>query len=85
MLFGETIAAYCENHKEHTDTLRGQIKGIFKVTESAMNQKGLRTETDPVSQMLCFPVFRILDDGLKSRNPVILSVKEGGTYTVHPH
>jgi hypothetical protein len=24
MLFGETVAVYCENHMEHTDTLRGQ-------------------------------------------------------------
>jgi hypothetical protein len=24
MLFGETVAVYCENHTEHTDTLRGQ-------------------------------------------------------------
>jgi hypothetical protein len=24
MLFGETVAIYCENHTEHTDTLCGQ-------------------------------------------------------------
>jgi hypothetical protein len=24
MLFGETVAVYCENHTEHTNTLRGQ-------------------------------------------------------------
>jgi hypothetical protein len=24
MLSGETVAAYCENHREHTDALRGQ-------------------------------------------------------------
>jgi hypothetical protein len=24
MLYGETVAAYCENHTEHTDTLCGQ-------------------------------------------------------------
>jgi hypothetical protein len=24
MLFGETIAVYCENHTEHINTLRGQ-------------------------------------------------------------
>jgi hypothetical protein len=24
MLFGETIAVYCEKHTEHTDTLSGQ-------------------------------------------------------------
>jgi hypothetical protein len=24
MLFGETVAVYCENHRENTDTLCGQ-------------------------------------------------------------
>jgi hypothetical protein len=24
MIFGGTVAVYCENRKEHTDTLRGQ-------------------------------------------------------------
>jgi hypothetical protein len=24
MLFKKTVAVYCENHTEHTDTLRGQ-------------------------------------------------------------
>jgi hypothetical protein len=24
MLFGDTVAVYCENHTEHTDTLCGQ-------------------------------------------------------------
>jgi hypothetical protein len=24
MLFGETVAVYCENHTEHTNTLCGQ-------------------------------------------------------------
>jgi hypothetical protein len=24
MLFGETVAVYCENHTEHTDTVWGQ-------------------------------------------------------------
>jgi translation initiation factor IF-1 len=24
MLFGETVAVYCENHMEHTNTLCGQ-------------------------------------------------------------
>jgi hypothetical protein len=34
----------------------------------------LRTEIHPVSETLCFPVFRILDDGQSPENPVILSV-----------
>jgi hypothetical protein len=31
MLFGETIAVYCENRTEHTDTLCGQNVEFFKV------------------------------------------------------
>jgi hypothetical protein len=28
MLFGETVAVYCENYTEHTDTLFGQNVGF---------------------------------------------------------
>jgi hypothetical protein len=31
MLFGETVAAYFENHTEHTDTLRGQNADVWCV------------------------------------------------------
>jgi hypothetical protein len=31
MLFGETVAVYCENHTEHTDTLCGQNAGFWCV------------------------------------------------------
>jgi hypothetical protein len=31
MLFRETVAVYCENHTEHTDTLCGQIAGFWCV------------------------------------------------------
>jgi hypothetical protein len=30
MLFGETVAVYCENHTEHTDTLCGQSVSVLK-------------------------------------------------------
>jgi hypothetical protein len=32
MLFGETVAVYCENHTEHTNTLCGQNAGFLCVT-----------------------------------------------------
>jgi hypothetical protein len=32
MLFRETVAVYCENHKEHTDTLCGQNEEFSYVT-----------------------------------------------------
>jgi hypothetical protein len=28
MLFGETVAVYCENHTKHTDTLRGYTNPV---------------------------------------------------------
>jgi hypothetical protein len=31
MLFRETVAVYCENHTEHTDTLRGQNAEFYCV------------------------------------------------------
>jgi hypothetical protein len=34
MLFGETVAVYCENHTEHTDTLCGQNAGFINVKGS---------------------------------------------------
>jgi hypothetical protein len=32
MLFRETVAVYCENHMEHTDTLCEQNAEFFNVT-----------------------------------------------------
>jgi hypothetical protein len=29
MLFGETVAVYCENHTEHTDTLCDKVGGTY--------------------------------------------------------
>jgi hypothetical protein len=36
MLFRETVAVYCENHTEHTNTLCGQIRETFNVAGSGM-------------------------------------------------
>jgi hypothetical protein len=33
MLFGETVAVYCENHTEHTDTVRTSRKHYVSATE----------------------------------------------------
>jgi hypothetical protein len=34
MLFVETVAVYCENHMEHTNTLRGQNAEFWYVKTS---------------------------------------------------
>jgi hypothetical protein len=31
MLFGETVAVYCENHMEHIDTLCGQNAEFYYI------------------------------------------------------
>jgi hypothetical protein len=33
MLFGETVAVYCENHTEHTDTLCGQNVEFYMLNQ----------------------------------------------------
>jgi hypothetical protein len=32
MLFRETVAVYCENHTERTDTLRKQITDVYNMS-----------------------------------------------------
>jgi hypothetical protein len=29
MLFGDTVAVYCENHTEHTDTLCARVFNVY--------------------------------------------------------
>jgi hypothetical protein len=38
MLFGETVAVYCENHTEHTDTLSGQNAEFWYVNPVRTSQ-----------------------------------------------
>jgi hypothetical protein len=44
MLFGETVAVYCENHTEHTDTLCGQNAEFYcvKVSGTYSNHLALK-------------------------------------------
>jgi hypothetical protein len=58
MLYRETVAVYCENHMEHTDTLCGRMQsfGVLKrvvhiVTRTylAGNILRLRYEAQPVN------------------------------------
>jgi hypothetical protein len=44
MLFGETVAVYCENHTEHTDKMCGQYVEILShrnhITSPLQRQSG---------------------------------------------
>jgi hypothetical protein len=37
MLFGETVAVYCENHTEHINTLRGQNAELLQMLKQAVH------------------------------------------------
>jgi hypothetical protein len=37
MLFGETVAVYCENHTDHTDTLCGQNSEFWYIKAGGTN------------------------------------------------
>jgi hypothetical protein len=41
MLLGETVAVYCENHTEHTDTLCGQNAEFWCVKAGGTYTTGL--------------------------------------------
>jgi hypothetical protein len=41
MLFAETVAVYCENHTEHTDTLRGQNAEYVEAGGTYNNHRAL--------------------------------------------
>jgi hypothetical protein len=51
MLFGETVAVYCENHTEHTDTVRtSQETHYVSATEPNRLMPSIG---------LCFPSFKM--------------------------
>jgi hypothetical protein len=45
MLFGETVAVYCENHTEHINTLCGQNAKSWRVKAGGKNIVTVRLET----------------------------------------
>jgi hypothetical protein len=48
ILFGETVAVYCENHTEHTDTLCGQNAEFWYVNSVRTSQEtNYVTTTEP--------------------------------------
>jgi translation initiation factor IF-1 len=48
MLFGETVAVYCENHKEHINTLCGHFSSYL-----TGNTLHLRYKSQPVNAVYC--------------------------------
>jgi hypothetical protein len=48
MLFGETVAVYCENHTEHTDTLCGYTNPV------CTSQKTHYVSTTKPNQLILF-------------------------------
>jgi hypothetical protein len=56
MLFRETVAVYCENHTEHTDTLCGQ-NAVYELYKFSSYLRGnllrLRYKAQPVNAVYC--------------------------------
>jgi hypothetical protein len=62
MLFGETVAVYCENHMEHTNTLCGQNVEFWYVNANVYISKNVGqlhnlppAPTGP--SVTCLPLF----------------------------
>jgi hypothetical protein len=65
MLFGETVAVYCENHTEHTDTLCGQNAEFWYVQgdKSEEQRHDGRSYDRYIPRILSYPKFhcRVLE------------------------
>jgi translation initiation factor IF-1 len=59
MLFWETVAVYCENHTEHTDTLCGQNAGFGMLIKSVPHRKHHVSATKPNRLMLFGETFAV--------------------------
>jgi hypothetical protein len=49
MLFRETVAVYCENYTEHTDTLCGQNAVYINSVRTSLEIISLRYKAQPVN------------------------------------
>jgi hypothetical protein len=54
MLFGETVAVYCENHTEHTDTLCRQNAEFWYVNSVRTSQETHYVTTTKSNRLLLF-------------------------------
>jgi translation initiation factor IF-1 len=52
MLFRETVAVYCENHTEHTDTLCGSVGRIYSNSVCTSEETYYVSATKPNRLML---------------------------------
>jgi translation initiation factor IF-1 len=87
MLFGETVAVYCENHTEHTDTLCGQT--AIYTNPVRTSQETYYVSTTKPNRLMLFRerVAVYCENRTKHTNTlcgqivVFWCVKEGGTYS----
>jgi hypothetical protein len=54
MLFGETVAVYCENQTEHTDTLCGQNAEFWYVNSVRTSQETHYVSTTKPNRLMLF-------------------------------
>jgi hypothetical protein len=53
MMFRETVAVYCENHTEHTDTLCGQNAGLLQMLKQAVDIVTTVLSMDNCHHIMC--------------------------------
>jgi hypothetical protein len=59
MLFRETVAVYCENHREHTNTLRGQNAGFLCVKACVIHSYQYSLEGESIYRCLKYHLQNI--------------------------
>jgi translation initiation factor IF-1 len=91
MLFGETVAVYCENHTEHTDTLCGQNVEYWYVSSVRTSQETHCVSATKPNRLMLFGETAAVycenhmehTNTLCGHNAEFLCVKTGGTYSNH--
>jgi translation initiation factor IF-1 len=87
MLFGETVAVYCENHTEHTDTLCGQNAEFWYVNTVLTSQETYYVSAAKPNRLMLFGETAAVycenhtehTDTLCGHNVEFQHVKAGGT------
>jgi hypothetical protein len=87
MLFGETVAVYCENHTEHTDTLCGQNAIYTNPVRTSQETHSVST-TKPNRLMLFQETVAVYCENHTDHTDTLCGqnaehVKAGGIYSNH--
>jgi hypothetical protein len=86
MLFRETVAVYCENHTEHTNTLCGQNAEFCNIYKSSSYLTGntlrLRYRAQPVNAVYCANHTKDIST-VRGQNAQSFNIKGSDAYCNH--